>query len=140
MKKCQKVLKSVKNYETILPFSCCPLVFPDKRLAALFWCPFPFLQLNWLRSGFSQKSRNMFGTGKRGLYERGLFAGEISRISEISKFSRISRKWSESPFYSRVWGFSRNSRISKFSRISRRWTFLKDPFSKRPPFPNPKWV
>ena len=27
MKKCQKVRKSVKNYETILPFSCCPLVF-----------------------------------------------------------------------------------------------------------------
>ena len=28
MKKCQKVPKNVKNYETILPFSCCPLVFP----------------------------------------------------------------------------------------------------------------
>ena len=28
LKKCQKVWKSVKNYETILPFSCCPLVFP----------------------------------------------------------------------------------------------------------------
>ena len=27
LKKCKKVLKSVKNYETILPFSCCPLVF-----------------------------------------------------------------------------------------------------------------
>ena len=27
MKKCEKVLKSVKNYETILPFSFCPLVF-----------------------------------------------------------------------------------------------------------------
>ena len=27
MKKCQKVRKSAKNYETILPFSCCPLVF-----------------------------------------------------------------------------------------------------------------
>ena len=27
MKKCEKVLKSVNNYETILPFSCCPLVF-----------------------------------------------------------------------------------------------------------------
>ena len=30
MKKCQKVRKSAKNYETILPFSCCPLVFPWK--------------------------------------------------------------------------------------------------------------
>ena len=28
VKKCLKVRKSVKNYETILPFSCCPLVFP----------------------------------------------------------------------------------------------------------------
>ena len=24
----EKVPKSAKNYETILPFSCCPLVFP----------------------------------------------------------------------------------------------------------------
>ena len=32
-----------------------------------------------------------FGTGKRGHYERGLFTGEISRISKISKFARISR-------------------------------------------------
>ena len=31
----------------------------------------------------------IIGTGKRGHYERGLFAGEISRISKISKFSRI---------------------------------------------------
>ena len=28
LKKCEKVRKSAKNYETILPFSCCPLVFP----------------------------------------------------------------------------------------------------------------
>ena len=27
VKKCEKVRKSVKYYETILPFSCCPLVF-----------------------------------------------------------------------------------------------------------------
>ena len=27
MKKCEKVRKSAENYETILPFSCCPLVF-----------------------------------------------------------------------------------------------------------------
>ena len=50
---------------------------------------------------------NWIGTGKRGHYERGLFAGEISRISKISKFSRISRKWSESPFFSTVRGFSK---------------------------------
>ena len=77
------------------------------------------------------------GTGKRGHYERGLFAGEISRISKISRFSRISRKWSESPFFSTVWGFSRNSRISKFSRISRKWTFLKRPLFQKTPFSEP---
>ena len=27
-KNSEKVCKSAKNYETILPFSCCPLVFP----------------------------------------------------------------------------------------------------------------
>ena len=75
--------------------------------------------------------------------ERGLFTGRISNISNISKCPRISRRWSDSPLFSRVWGFSRNSRISKFSRLSRRWTFLKTPFSKRPlskrPLcPNPK--
>ena len=32
------------------------------------------------------------GTGKRGHYERGLFTGGISRISKISRFSRICRK------------------------------------------------
>ena len=48
-------------------------------------------------------------------------------ISKISRFSRISRKWSDSPLFSTVWGFSKISRISKFSRISRKWTFLKRP-------------
>ena len=70
-----------------------------------------------------------FGTGTK---------GGISGISKISRFSRISRKWSDFPVFSTVWGSSRNSRISKFSRISRKnglsW---KDPFSKRPLFPNP---
>ena len=28
MKKCEKSVKIMKNYETILPFSFCPLVFP----------------------------------------------------------------------------------------------------------------
>ena len=67
--------------------------------------------------------------GKRGQYERGLFTGGISGIS---KFSRFSRKWSDSPLFSTVWGFSR---ISKFSRISREWTFLKRPLFQKTPFP-----
>ena len=44
-KKCQKVPKSVKNYETILPFSCCPLVFPR------MWADFD------LKSAFSGPNR-----------------------------------------------------------------------------------
>ena len=75
-------------------------------------------------------------SGKRGHYERGLFAGGISRISKISRFSGFSRKWSDSPLFSTVWVFSRISRISKFSRISRNGLFWEDPFSKRPLFPN----
>ena len=78
------------------------------------------------------------GTGKRGHYERGLFAGGISRISKISKFSRISRKWSDSSLFSTVWGFSKISRISKFSRISRKWTFLKRPLFQKTPFSEPE--
>ena len=78
----------------------------------------------------NMQERPEIGTGKRGHYERGLFTGGISRISGISKFSReISTKWSHSSLFSRVWGFSG---ISKFSRISRKWSFLKDAFFKRP--------
>ena len=65
------------------------------------------------------------GPEKGGHYERGLFTGEISRIS---KFSSTSRKRSESPFFSTVWVFSRNSR---------RWTFLKNPFFQKTPFSEP---
>ena len=32
--------------------------------------------------------------------QKGLFTGGISRISKICKFSRISRKWSDSPLFS----------------------------------------
>ena len=67
---------------------------------------------------------------ERGHYERSLFTEEISRISKISRFSR---KWSDSPLFSTLWGLSRISKISKFSRISRKSTFLKRP----PLFPNP---
>ena len=68
---------------------------------------------------------------KKGSYARGLFAGGISRISKISKFSRISGKWSDPPLFSRVWEFS------KFSRISRKWTFLKRPLFQKTPFSEP---
>ena len=61
-------------------------------------------------------------------YERGLFAGGISRIS---KLPRISKFWLGSPLFSTVWGISR---ISKFPRISRKWTFLKRPLFPKDPF------
>ena len=81
-------------------------------------------------------TKNSLGAGKGGHYERGLFTGGISRISNrISKILEIL--WSDSPLFSRVWGFSRMSRISKFSRISRKWTFLKRPLFQKTPFSKP---
>ena len=77
----------------------------------------------------------IFGTGKRGHYQRGLLTGGLSRISNITRFSRKS--W-DSSLFSTVWGFSRISRISlKFSRISRKWTFLKRPLFQKTPFSEP---
>ena len=73
--------------------------------------------------------------GKRGHYERGLFTEGIFEVSRNSKLSRISRKWSDSPLFSTVWGFSGNSRISRFSR---KWKFLKRPlFLKKTHFSDP---
>ena len=90
------------------------------------------------KSTLPQLRVERIGTGKRGHYERGRFAGRISRISRISKFSRISRKWSDYPLLSTFWLFSRNSRLSKFSRISRKWTFLKRPLFQKTPFSEPE--
>ena len=52
-----------------------------------------------------------------------------SGISKISKCSRISRQWSDSPLFSALSGLSSISRISKFSRISTECILFKDPFS-----------
>ena len=48
---------------------------------------------------------------ERGHYERGLFifSPEESSLKSVEK-------WSDSPLFARVWGFSKISRISKFSR------------------------
>ena len=91
------------------------------------WCPRNILPKHFI----------FIGTGKRGHYKRGLFTGEISRPSKISKFSRISRKWPDPPLFSTVWDFSKISRISKFTRISRKLTFLKRPLSQKTPFSEP---
>ena len=64
---------------------------------------------------------------KKGVITKGVFSQEESLESlKFSKFSRISRKWSDSPLFSSVWG------LSRISRFSRKWTFLN-----RPVFPNP---
>ena len=41
------------------------------------------------------------------------------------------------PLFSTVWGFSKISRISKFSGVSRKWTFLKRPLFQKTPFSEP---
>ena len=91
---------------------------------------------------FDQKVNANFGTEflklllgpEKGHYKRGIFTGGTSRISKISEFSRIARKWSDSRLFSTVWGVSRISRISGFSEISRNGLFWKDPFPKDPFF------
>ena len=88
---------------------------------------FPFLE--WQQASF--------GTERMGHFERGLFTREISRNSKISKFSRISIKWSDLPLHSRVWALCRISRISKSLESLEDGLCWKDPFSKRPLFPNP---
>ena len=81
---------------------------------------------------------SLLGTGKGGHCERGLFTGGISRISKIS---RISRKWSDSSLFSRVWGFCKISRISNLNSLEsleidfpEKTLFQKTPFSE-PDFP-----
>ena len=71
--------------------------------------------------------------------EKGVFSLEESLESLESLNSLESlEKWSDSPLFSTVWGFSRTSRISKFSRISRKWTFLKRPLFQKNPFSEPE--
>ena len=83
---------------------------------------------------------------KKGLLQKGSF--HISRISRISKFCRISRKWLDSPLFSTVWGCLEsldplNSLESLEHGLSEKTPFPKDPFFKRPlfqktPFPE-RW-
>ena len=73
---------------------------------------------------------------KRGHYCQGVFL--LEEPLESLQSSRISRKWSDSPLFSTVWGFSKISRISKSSRISRQWACLKRPLFQKTPFPNPR--
>ena len=69
---------------------------------------------------------------EKGHYKRGLFTGVTCRISEIARISEISRRRSDSPLFSALWGLSRISRISNISGISGKWT---SPLSQKTPFP-----
>ena len=75
----------------------------------------------------------IFGTGKRGHYRMGLFTGTIPKISRISQFSRNwTRKWSASPLFSTVLGFSRISTIhsSPFTCCFRNHSYVRYSQSK----------
>ena len=94
----------------------------------------------WPRQTKPKKGQFMnFAQGpQKGVITKGVFSPEKSLESlKFSKFSRISRKWSDSSLFSTVWGFSKISIISKFSRISRKWTFLKRPLFQKTPFSEP---
>ena len=78
---------------------------------------------------------------KRGHYERGLFAGEISGISKISKFSRKSLENGRNLLSFPESGGSLETLESLNSPESlENGLFWKDSFSKRPLFPNPKFL
>ena len=126
-----KIAKKCENYETILPFSCCPLVFPEKlenaevfdrtRCSRTFECG--------TKGVFLEQPSSWYHSGpEKGVITKGVSSLEKSLVSLTSlnslEFSRISRQWSDSSSFSTVWGFSR---ISTFSRISRQWTFLNRP-------------
>ena len=97
-----------------------------------------FEQHIWLEITIRTKTITNVGTGKRGHYERGLFTSEISGISKISKFSR---RWSDSPWFSSLAVLQNSLDISRFFKIYRKWTFLKAPFPfpKDPVFRTRKW-
>ena len=77
---------------------------------------------------------------KKGSLRKGFFTGGISRISKISRFSKISRKWSGSPYFPESAG-SLNLKslesLSSLESLENGLFWWKDPFSKRPLFPNP---
>ena len=70
MKKCQKVRKSAKNYETILPFSCCPLVFPSFSVSGN--CGLGDLGGVWGSAGGWVPDLSLQGTFKQGVSKQGV--------------------------------------------------------------------
>ena len=78
----------------------------------------------------------------KGSLRKGSFTGGISSVSLNSL--RICRRWSDSPCFSTLWGFSRISKFSNFievsknSRICRNWIFLKAPLFQKTPCSEPQ--
>ena len=92
------------------------------------------------RAGFATqpalwRQSRCIGAGKRGHYERGLFTGEISKISDHSLESLENGRNLLS--FPQSGGSLKLSKISKCSRISRQWAFLKRPIFQRPLFSEP---
>ena len=70
---------------------------------------------------------SFFGIGKRGHYERGFSQEEsLEPLKSLNSLDSPENDWFST--------FTRISRMSKFFRISRKWTFWKEPLSKRPLF------
>ena len=97
---------------TVLPYLAFFRSFFPILLLLLSLSPAPSLRLRLLHLPLN------FGDGQRGHYKRDLLTEGISRIPKIStipQFFKISRRWSDSPSYSTLWG----STISRISNISR---------------------
>ena len=76
------------------------------------------------------------GTGK-GVITKGVFSleGSLESLKSLNSLESLENGLF-CPLFSTVWGISRISRISNFSRISRKWTFLKRPLFQKTPGPD----
>ena len=110
-----------------LPPLC--LSFPLQGFCDTICCFMTFFKKTYMKSVVSGL--------EKGVITKGVFSLEESLESLESLNSLESRKWSDSPCFSTVWGFSKISRISKFFRISGKWTFLKRPLFQKTPFSEP---
>ena len=118
----------------------------------VFGCVFEALHRFW--RGFLQRDASMralwsdrpncshnvsqkvkLGTGKRGHYERGLFTGGISRIS-LNSLESLENGWILLCFPQSGGSLESLKSLNSLESLEN-GLFWKDPFSKRPLFPNP---